>query len=496
MTAPPRRLRNRIFVAMVAVAIGVLVFTGLATLALTYRTRVNDARTELADRAPAVATALDNLRTRLTNQQERQRTAQGDRRVAREFALLLRATLNISDASLVSVTPDGTVDSGLAGLTANTPVGSKDASLLDLPAGLSAGDLDTSRLLAGTTQVGTDGDTVFVAVPLTASDTGDTPVVVLTKPVERGLAGRPGAFFAGTALVAALAAAVVSYLLARRFTRPLAVMGTTAGRIAAGDLTARVDLGNHPSDELGDLAATLNRMAEQLDDARGQERAFLLSVSHDLRTPLTSIRGYAEAMTDGTADDADTRRRAAAVIAAESRRLERLVADLLQLARLDAREFSLHRRPFAAVATIRDALDAFRPQAEELGISLHLDAPDVLPADTDPERLGQIVANLVENALKYAVAAIQVDVRARDRLELDVRDDGPGIAPDELDAVFERLYTARHTPGRTVGTGLGLAIVRELVATMGGSVHASSDATGGATFIVRLPIREEPAATS
>ena len=486
---------------MVAVAIGVLTFTGVATLALTYRTRVNDARSELSSRAPEVADALDNLRTRLAAQRERQRTARGDQRVSREFALLLRATLNISDASLVSVTSDGTVTSGLAGLTAGTPVRSGDAALLDLPAGLSPSDLDTTQLLAGTTQTGADGDTVFVAVPLSADGSGATPVVVLTKAVERGLAGRAGAFFVGTALFAAFAAAVVSYLLARRFTRPLAVMGATAGRIAAGDLTARVDLGNHPTDELGELAATLNRMAEQLDDARGQERAFLLSVSHDLRTPLTSIRGYAEAMTDGTADDAETRRRAAAVIAAESRRLERLVADLLQLARLDAREFSLHRRSFDAVSAIRDALDAFRPQAEELGITLQLDAPDsprAITADTDPERLGQIVANLVENALKYATTAIAVVVRpdgATADLVLEVRDDGPGIAPTELDAVFERLYTARGTPGRTVGTGLGLAIVRELAAAMGGTVRATSEPTGGATFTVRLPVRAPGPAT-
>jgi two-component system sensor histidine kinase BaeS len=496
VTAPPRRLRNRIFIAMVAIATGVLVFTGITTLTLTYRTRVSDARTELTQRAPAVATALDNLRTRLIKQQERQRTAQGDRRVAREFALLLRATLNISDATLVSVAPDGAVESGVAGLTADAPIADRASALLDLPAGLSANDLDPDQLLAGTTQVGTDGDTVFVAVPLSSKGSGDTPVVVLTKPVDRGLAGRAGAFFLGTALLAAFAAAVVSYLLARRFTRPLAVMGATAGRIAAGDLTARVDLGHHPTDELGELAATLNRMAEQLDDARGQERAFLLSVSHDLRTPLTSIRGYAEAMTDGTAGDAETRRRAAAVIAAESRRLERLVADLLQLARLDAREFSLRRRSFDAVATIRDALDAFRPQAEELGISLHLDAPEVLTAHTDPERLGQIVANLVENALKYADDAIEIHLRGDDGFVLDVRDDGPGIAPDELDEVFERLYTARGTPGRTVGTGLGLAIVRELVATMGGNVRAASDPDGGATFTVRLPLQEPPVATN
>jgi two-component system sensor histidine kinase BaeS len=219
-------------------------------------------------------------------------------------------------------------------------------------------------------------------------------------------------------------------------------------------------------------------------------------VSHDLRTPLTSIRGYAEAMTDGTAADAETRKRAAAVIASESRRLERLIADLLQLASLDARQFSLRPRPLDAVATIRDALDAFQPGAEELGIGLDLEAPERLPAQMDPERLGQIIANLVENALKYATRRVWVTVADRDGLLIEVRDDGPGIDPSELAAVFERLYTARGAPARAVGTGLGLAIVRELVAAMGGQVSASSGPDGGATFTVRLPVAEPPVATN
>jgi two-component system sensor histidine kinase BaeS len=265
-------------------------------------------------------------------------------------------------------------------------------------------------------------------------------------------------------------------------------MGDTASRIAGGDLSARVDLGRHPTDELAALATTLNRMAEQLDEARGQERAFLLSVSHDLRTPLTSIRGYAEAMTDGTADDAETRRRAAVVIASESRRLERLVADLLQLASLDARQFSLRPRSLDAVAAVRDAVDAFQPGAEELGIALELSAPSTITADMDAERLGQIVANLVENALKYASTLVEVTVAELDGLVVEVRDDGPGIAPEEIAAVFERLYTARGAPARAVGTGLGLAIVRELVAAMGGTVTATSAVEGGATFVVRLPL--------
>jgi signal transduction histidine kinase len=492
--APPRRLRNRILVAMVAVAIGVLVFTGVVTVALTRRAAVDAAAAQLRDRAPAVSESLERLRTRLDTQQAQQRSERGDLRVRREFAAFVRAALQISDGTLVAVTPDGTVGTGSEVVTGTGGGAVADGSpILDLPPGVTAADLDPEALQAGETQSGTDGDTVFVAVPLRAEPDGTIPVVVLSNTVERGLAGRAGPFFLFTAFVAAAAATVVSYFLARRFTRPLAVMGDTAGRIAAGDLSARVDLGTHPTDELGALAGTLNDMAAQLDEARGQERAFLLSVSHDLRTPLTSIRGYAEAMTDGTADDAEARQRAAAVIASESRRLERLVADLLQLASLDARQFSLRPRPLDAVATIRDALDAFQPGAEELGVSLQLDAPDRIPAEADPERLGQIIANLVENALKYARTSVRVTVASTTRagpaaLEVEVADDGPGIDPTELAAVFERLYTARGAPARAVGTGLGLAIVRELVAAMGGQVSAASGPGGGATFTVRLPV--------
>lgn len=161
-------------------------------------------------------------------------------------------------------------------------------------------DLDSAALRAGDRQTGQIGDTVFLAIPFTAEDNGDIPVVIMTNEIERGLAGRAGPFFLLTAIIAAAAAVVISFLLARRFTRPLATMSDTAHSIASGDLSARVDLERMPSDEVGELARTMNAMATQLEKARGQERLFLLSVSHDLRTPLTSIRGYAEAIADGT----------------------------------------------------------------------------------------------------------------------------------------------------------------------------------------------------
>jgi two-component system sensor histidine kinase BaeS len=253
----------------------------------------------------------------------------------------------------------------------------------------------------------------------------------------------------------------VAAYLARRMTRPLAAMETTARSIAGGDLSARVDETHVRDDELGSLANAINAMARDLDVARGHERAFLLSVSHDLRTPLTSIRGYAEAIADGTVQGMDARIRAADVISSESRRLERLVADLLDLARLDAHQFSFHAAPIDAQPVVTDTVEAFEPAAAEIGVELAVvDGPPV-PMVADAQRLAQIVANLVENALKFASARVSVGVRdVGGVVELHVDDDGPGIAPADLPHVFERLYTSRTAPGRTLGTGIGLAIVR------------------------------------
>jgi two-component system sensor histidine kinase BaeS len=318
---------------------------------------------------------------------------------------------------------------------------------------------------------------------------------VLTKRVERAVATGTGGFFLMVAGVATLVAAVIAFLLARRVTRPIGEMQQTARRIAAGDLSARTDLGTQRNDEMTDLGRALNAMAAQLEHARGLERGFILSISHDLRTPLTSIRGYAEALADGTLDDADGRKRAAEIIGGEARRLERLVADLLDLARLDAHQFSLTPRPVDAGEVVEAAALAFAPAADDLGIRLHVDASKPVAADADPERLGQVVANLVENALKYATSGIEVAVaRADGDVVIRVHDDGPGLSEADLPHVFDRLYASRTVPGRKVGTGLGLAIVRELAAAMGGSVWAEPS-DRGARFVVRLPLPASAVAT-
>ncbi|HEY4398854.1 MAG TPA: HAMP domain-containing sensor histidine kinase [Acidimicrobiia bacterium] len=480
---PARRLGTRLFVAMLAIAFGVLVLSAAGTAALFRQTATDSALHDLRQKAPAVSNSVERLSAfRSLNPTAGESVA--DRRVGRNLRSIVANTLRAGDVSVVQVTPTGDVQEGIAPLLGNAAA---QAGLTELPAGLSPGDLDTRTLLAGNEQSGRQGRTAFVAAPLKVVN-GSTPVVILTQQVETQPLGRAGPFFLLAGALALAVAAVVAFYLARRLTRPLTAMGQTADRIAAGDLSARVDLGKHPDDELAGLARALDGMAAQLEAARGLERGFLLSVSHDLRTPLTSIGGYAEAIADGAVEGRDAQKRAAEIIAAEARRLERLVADLLDLARLDAHEFSLTPRPFDAAEVVGEAVEAFHPSARELGVTVAVDRPATAPVDADPERLGQIVANLVENALKYARTRVTVGVLAKNgTLEVRVDDDGPGIDPADLPHVFERLYTSRTVPGRKVGTGLGLAIVHELSAAMGGTTDVRALDGQGTRFVVRIP---------
>ncbi len=270
-----------------------------------------------------------------------------------------------------------------------------------------------------------------------------------------------------------LAGALVAVRLSRTLTHPLDAARDATSRIADGDLAARVP-DPHPTatDELSQLSRSINAMAISLERGRGLDRQFLMSVSHDLRTPMASIQGYAEALTDHAIDP----KRAGEVILSESRRLDRLVTDLLLLARLDARAFTFDIRPLDLVPIVHALVNGFGPRAVERGIELRVDAPSSLLAHVDGDRLAQVLANLVENALKFARSNVGLALRSDNEwVVLAVSDDGSGIAAEDLDHVFERLYVARHHPTpKESGSGLGLAIVRELVETMGGHVHARS----------------------
>ena len=343
----------------------------------------------------------------------------------------------------------------------------------ELPGDLSAADLHPEQLRNGESVSGRVGNGVYAIAPVDATSENMTAILI-SRPSDpvRGLV--PWFLLAsGVTLLIGLA---VAAWLGRALTNPLRHAVTVTATIADGDLSVRVP--EHvarpgaPRDELDELAHSINTMAEALDRSRGLERQFLLSVSHDLRTPLTSIRGYAEAIADGTAPDPT---RAAGVILAESRRLERLVKDLLDLAKLDARRFTFTIVEVDLNEVASDSVEGFRREVEAAGLAIRLDVPhDPTPAFADPDRLQQVIANLVENALKFATSTITVRVSAdQGGPVLEVIDDGPGIASEDLPHVFERLYVTALRPARKeAGSGLGLAIVREVTETMGGRVEA------------------------
>ena len=359
--------------------------------------------------------------------------------------------------------------------------------LSPVPSAIDPDRLRGPDLAAGATLSGVDAGSAWAAAAVNPGQEAPLMVVLVSRRVTDPL-GPAVNWLLAAGLVAIAVAVVAALRLSTALARPVVEATDAALRIAGGDLDTR--LPEPPAtrtDEVAELARALNAMVEGLDRSRGLERQFLLSVSHDLRTPLTSIRGYAEAMADGTMEDP---MRAGAIILSESQRLDRLVSDLLNLARLDARRFTLDLALSDIAAVTTDVVDGFAPAALESGVSLGSSTTDQrVTAIVDVDRWAQVVANLVENGLRYANSRLDVDLTATATgIQLSVTDDGPGIAVDDLPHVFERLYASKRRPDvRESGSGLGLAIVRELVLAMGGSVWAESQPNGGTSLVVELP---------
>jgi signal transduction histidine kinase len=217
-------------------------------------------------------------------------------------------------------------------------------------------------------------------------------------------------------------------------------------------------------------------------------------VSHELKTPLTSIQGFARALLDGTAAAPDDRRRAAEIIQAEAARMHAMVMDLLELARLDAGTAELKMATLDVRLLLHGILERFAPQAARSGIALRLELPPVLPdLAGDADRLAQVFGNLMDNALKFSPPGGVVTLRAaavRGRLDFEVQDTGTGIPESALGRIFDRFYQAdrARAGGARHGSGLGLAIAREIVHAHGGRISVRSQPGLGTTFIVSLPL--------
>ena len=282
-------------------------------------------------------------------------------------------------------------------------------------------------------------------------------------------------------------AALLSYLLSRRLLRPIDQLADATRRVRAGQ--SGVVVGVDGEDELADLGRSFNAMSSELARAREAQRSFLESVSHELKTPLTSIRGYAEALEEEAVSSAEGGR----VIAAEADRLQRLVFDLLDLARLGRAGFTVERRTLDLAAVGEAAVKRHLPRARELGVDLRASAADGSWGVGDEGRLLQATSNLIENALRLTPAGGEVEV-VTGPSTIAVRDTGPGLGGEDLPRAFDRFYLYdRYRSERAVGSGLGLAIVKELTTAMGGEVSASGAAGGGAQFTIRLPAADPDA---
>ena len=279
----------------------------------------------------------------------------------------------------------------------------------------------------------------------------------------------------------ALLAALLSVLLARRLTRPIAALSQATGRLAEGATGVAVPVDG--TDELAQLGRSFNAMSTELERSRESQRQFLESASHELKTPLTSIVGYADALQDGAVAPAQ----GAEVIGEEARRLQRLVQDLLELARVGRADFAVERDPVDLAAVVAAAVDRHRSRADELGVTLSADAADHADGIGDADRLLQATSNLIENALRITPTGGRVTARANAG-RITVSDTGPGLRDEELPRAFERFYLyERYRTRRAGGSGLGLAIVSELLAAMGGSASAAHRDGGGTEFALTVP---------
>jgi len=456
-------MTRRLAIVIVGVVIATLLLAGAGTLALaSVRARATTVD-DLRDQATEIATNIDDILDIDTAVTSGEATRQLRNRL--RFLKVLRSILPVDEITVLIAEPDGSL-----------PID-------ELPDGLSIEQLHPEQLAVGETVADNRGKLAYAAAPATGPS-GRLYVVVVTRQIDAGL-GAAVRLFLWAAVATILLGLLAAYLLGRALTRPIREASLATQRIAAGELSTRLsEPSSSDHDELAELSRSINGMATSLERSRVLEQQFLLSVSHDLRTPLTSIKGYADAIEDDKVDP----KRAASVIRTESRRLERLVTDLLDLARLQARSFSLQLETIDLSAAVHTATEA--AAAAEPGVLFHPVTTGLLPVRADADRVAQVLANLVENAARYARTSVMVSARAEGQwAAVTVDDDGHGIAAGDLPHVFERLYVARERPERKENSsGLGLAIVRELVHAMGGEVSAGSAPNGGARLLFRLPL--------
>ncbi len=301
-------------------------------------------------------------------------------------------------------------------------------------------------------------------------------------------------------LAIAFIAAIVAIIFSRTITRPLAKLTHASRIMASGDYNAQVTIDSHG--EIGELAHSFNEMAAQLsrdvDELRQQElwrRELIMSITHDLATPLTAIAGLGESLVDGVTQTRDEYEATGQIIVRETLRLRRLVQDLHVMAKVEAGALHPQRKELRPAALVDEILAVLAPEFERAEVEPRNAIPYPMTIQADADMLTRVFSNLCANAIRHTPAGGSVTIEARSQgnmLFIAVSDTGEGIPPEALSLIFERFYRADSARQSTTGgSGLGLAIVRAIVEAHGGTVHAENNSNGGAHIVFTLPMSEE-----
>jgi two-component system, OmpR family, sensor kinase len=286
------------------------------------------------------------------------------------------------------------------------------------------------------------------------------------------------------ALLGITTAIIMAYIVSRNIARPLQQIGAAAAAVAEGNYEQHLPVTGPP--EVRAVAESFNHMSAEVRTSQDTQRDFLVNVSHDLKTPLTSIQGYSQAIMDGAADDPA---KAASIIYEEAGRLNRMVVELTDLARLQSGQLSMQMNPLDISPIVHAVAQRIDIVAQKKGVKLTVDSTPMPNIHGDGDRLAQVITNLVSNAVKYTPGGGYVHLKTQINnggVELMVQDSGVGIPADDLPRIFERFYQVDKARGPRRGTGLGLAIVQEIVQAHGGTISVTSGGKGS-TFTVWLP---------
>jgi signal transduction histidine kinase len=359
-------------------------------------------------------------------------------------------------------------------------------------------------LITGNINLGDTPTWIYVARPAA----GGRGIGILVAQAPQGISLRAPLYarmlgqLAMAGCIGGLLSVLLALLIAESVSRPLRRLAGAANAIEQGNYDQAVPI-QGPA-EVQELARNFNTMAEQVHTSQQSQRDLLANVSHDLKTPLTSIQGFAQAITDGAAGDSESIRHSAGVIRDEAQRMTRMVSELLDLARIESGQIVMQREPLELRALLRDCADKLALRAQQAGVALNVLTTDDLPVIVgDGDRLAQVFTNLIDNALKHTPSGGKVTVAARSLtgssivrrgktwpagVEVRVADTGSGIPPQDLGRVFERFYQVDKSRQRGGGLGLGLAIVKQIVEAHYGTIKAESVLGAGSRFIVTLPL--------